>query len=151
MKTIGLFVSSILMLSTIGCVRKGCMDPSAVNFNSDANREDGSCTYNTDYTIKIDDPIPNGIYQIGDTVYLNIEISTSFPTHGFEALMINKTLQDTVLVLNDHAHDLDHSLHGFWFNNVSVDSQMEVQIKLFQNHFGTGIIEEKAHFTCLSN
>ena len=151
MKTTGLFISSILMLGTIGCARKGCMDPSAVNFNSDANKEDGSCTHNTDYTIKIDDPIPNGIYQIGDTVYLNIEISTSFPTHGFEALIINKTLQDTVLILNEHTHDLDHSLHGYWFNNVNVDSQMEVQIKLYNNHYGTDVIEEKADFTCLSN
>ena len=137
MKTIGLFISSFLMLGTIGCVRKGCMDPSAVNFNSDANKEDGSCVYNTDYTINIADPITNGSYQLGDTVYLNIEIATTFPTHGFEALMINKTLQDTVLILNDHAHDLEHSLHGFWFNNVNVDSQMEVQIKLYQNHYNT--------------
>lgn len=46
--TIGLICTSILM----SCKKEGCTDESATNFNSEAKKDDGSCTYSTaSYTV----------------------------------------------------------------------------------------------------
>lgn len=43
MKSIGLLIFSVIFL--ISCKKEGCMDVTANNFNPDAEKDDGSCTY----------------------------------------------------------------------------------------------------------
>ena len=43
-----LSVSAILLL-TFACKKKGCMDESAENYNSSAQKDDGSCSYSPSY------------------------------------------------------------------------------------------------------
>ncbi len=37
---------SVLVTSMMSCKKKGCTDPAAMNYNSKAKKDDGSCTYN---------------------------------------------------------------------------------------------------------
>ena len=34
-----------LMLTAVGCGKKGCIDPNAVNYDEDATKDDGTCVY----------------------------------------------------------------------------------------------------------
>lgn len=49
MKNFGiLFLAFLLILGTSSCKKKGCTDPLAENHNSEAGKDDGSCTYLSD-------------------------------------------------------------------------------------------------------
>jgi hypothetical protein len=54
MKTTKLLLSALVLsaLVTTSCKKKGCMDETATNFNSDAKKDDGSCTFTPDITLK---------------------------------------------------------------------------------------------------
>ena len=39
------------MLTVIACKKPGCTDPIAINYNSQANKDDGSCEYQIDKSI----------------------------------------------------------------------------------------------------
>lgn len=57
-------LSALLIGTTTSCKKKGCMDQDAVNFNSEAKKEDGTCKYTP--TITVNGNNPENI-NIGDT------------------------------------------------------------------------------------
>lgn len=61
MKLTFLLLASLLSLSVISCKKKGCTDPSAVNYNSEAEKDDESCTYDTS------DPLATQKQQVKET------------------------------------------------------------------------------------
>src|SRR5690606_16979703 len=42
--------AGILVISLASCKKEGCMDENASNFNQDAKKDNGSCTYNAPST-----------------------------------------------------------------------------------------------------
>ena len=40
-----LMIASMVLLASTSCKKKGCMDSSAANFNSEAKKDDGSCVF----------------------------------------------------------------------------------------------------------
>src|SRR5690606_28858692 len=40
-----MFVTAALAVSTVSCKKEGCTDETATNYNSEAKKDDGSCTY----------------------------------------------------------------------------------------------------------
>ena len=54
MKTSKILLLTLLVASTafVGCKKKGCTDPTATNYDSEAKKDDGNCEYDTDaYTL----------------------------------------------------------------------------------------------------
>lgn len=47
MKKISLLLVLSLSLFALSCKKKGCIDESAINYNADAKKDDGSCEYDT--------------------------------------------------------------------------------------------------------
>jgi hypothetical protein len=48
MKTSLLLLISLIGISTVACKKEGCIDPTATNYNENAKKDDGSCTYTID-------------------------------------------------------------------------------------------------------
>lgn len=42
---VGLSIAAILICTTLSCKKEGCTDATATNYNSEAKKDDGSCTY----------------------------------------------------------------------------------------------------------
>ena len=43
--TIGVMMMAALAISAVSCRKEGCTDPNAINYNEDAKKDDGSCTF----------------------------------------------------------------------------------------------------------
>jgi PKD repeat protein len=57
-------LSALLIGSTTSCKKKGCLDQDAVNYNSEAKKDDGTCKYTP--TINVNGNNPENI-NVGDT------------------------------------------------------------------------------------
>lgn len=49
-------LSALLIGTATSCKKKGCMDPSAVNYNSEAKKDDGTCKYTPTITVNGNNP-----------------------------------------------------------------------------------------------
>jgi hypothetical protein len=56
--------SALLLVTSTSCKKKGCMDQDAVNYNSEAKKDDGTCKYTP--TITVNGNNPENI-NVGDT------------------------------------------------------------------------------------
>ena len=56
--------SALLLVTSTSCKKKGCMDQDAVNYNSEAKKDDGTCKYIP--TITVNGNNPENI-NVGDT------------------------------------------------------------------------------------
>lgn len=62
MKKISLLLVLSLSLFALSCKKKGCIDESAINYNADAKKDDGSCEYaSPTITIIGDNPVNIGL------------------------------------------------------------------------------------------
>jgi hypothetical protein len=63
--TLSLFAFSVLLIgTTVSCKKKGCMDQNAVNYNSEAKKDDGTCKYTPSISINGNNPEN---MNVGDT------------------------------------------------------------------------------------
>ena len=96
-----LAVLSIISLIGTGCAKEGCTDPKAVNYNTEAEKDDGSCTYifqgplNASFEDPIDFFYGGGYWLAGeydDSYNRWIEVKTNLdfmPTNGQKYLSMS--------------------------------------------------------------
>jgi hypothetical protein len=96
----------------------------------------------------ITNPTDGGTYHLGDTVWVNVHIDYATELHGYEASIVNTSNSDEV-VWESHLHDHGDMfmVEGFWVNNVTMHSDMELRIEAFIDHDGNSETET-VHFHC---
>lgn len=148
-----LLLTSVMLVYASSCRKKeGCTDPTALNYDSKAKKDDGSCKYPTtpatqEPNIHIHSPVEHAEYHLGDTVHIEIEISHNTELHGYELYLHNTTTHDSVLSMDLHAHQTSYSIDTFWVNNVSVMSDMMLEVIVFKDHSGNKKTAT-VHFHC---
>lgn len=75
-------IATLLMLNS--CIKKGCTDSTAFNYNEEANKEDNSCQYQGKTSFWFNENISNWLvnnYNVTSlTVYMdNVEVGTMDP------------------------------------------------------------------------
>lgn len=88
-------------------------------------------------TFEVTNPTAGAMYHLGDTVWVDVHITSDTELHGYEANLINTSDSDAVL-WEDHLHDhgMEYHIHGFYVNGVTMHSDVELSIDAFIDHDG---------------
>ena len=71
MKKTILFFAVASLVAVTSCKKKGCTDPTAINYNSEAEKDDGTCEYEQDQTtVTVASNITTNTTWTADNVYL---------------------------------------------------------------------------------
>ena len=68
MKRITILVTTLL-LALSSCHKKGCTDPTAINYNEHAEKDDGSCNYDYEYPNRLPTIIDTDLTLTNDTIW----------------------------------------------------------------------------------
>ncbi len=148
-KIAGLLIA--ISLTSTGCRKKGCIDPEADNFNSEAKVDDGSCTYtNTPPNFYLSSPAEGQSFGLNDTLFVLGTVESAYPLHGYEIRIMDNQYNDTMFSVHQHNHLSEMSLQASWINNVSSMSDVLIEIKAFINHEGD-FVTKNLKVVCLPN
>lgn len=137
-----------LALVLLACGKEGCKDPSAVNFDPSAKKDDGSCQY-PQAMLSIGSPQEGQTFSLGDTVQILGTATHNASMHGWELFLVNTSTEpvDTVMTINEHDHGTTLNVSEKWINDVSMHSDMALTIQIDVDHSGTMLVEQ-VHFHC---
>lgn len=129
---------------------EGCTDSTALNFNAEADVDDGSCTYavSEDVSFSIAAPTDGGMYGLNDTVKMQATITTALSIHGYRVQIVNQTNNnEEVFLAEEHAHTSPLNIDEVWVNNVSSHSDMLFILTAIVDHDETEI-SDTVSFHC---
>jgi hypothetical protein len=92
--------------------------------------------------ITFHEPTQNASYDSGDTVHINISVTSDSEMHGYDAVLINTTTGETVWDTELHFHETSFSINDTWVNDVAVESIMLLKITAEIDHEGNTMMKE---------
>lgn len=128
------------------------MDETATNYDAEAKKDDGNCEYaDPEPTIEfaISEPTAGATYGKDQTVHIQATVTTDGPVHGYVVYLRNKSNNDEVVFSKEeHVHESPVSIHEMWVNDVTIHSDMELEIKLITEHDSEEGESEFVSFHC---
>lgn len=131
----------VIGLGLISCQKEGCMDPEAINYSDEANKDDGSCTYQ-EATLSIITPEEGQVFHTDDVVEIKAIASNKEALHGWSLYLYNKTTADTIYQKDDHVHNVELSIEDAWTNNVEEEADIELGVTVTVDHDGTVLFKK---------
>ena len=142
---------ALSMVFNTSCKKvEGCTDITAINYDSEATEDDGTCEYEPEITAKItiDSPESGTTYMGGDTINMHVMIETQGEIHGYEVHLTNVSTGEEVLTYEAHEHDQSMIHYSeSWVNNVSGHSDMSLVVTVLIDHDGNEV-SESVNFHC---
>lgn len=88
-------------------------------------------------TFEVTNPAAGAMYHLGDTIWVDVHITSDTELHGYEANLLNISDSNAIL-WEDHLHDhgMEYHIHGYYVNGVSMHSDVELSIDAFIDHDG---------------
>jgi hypothetical protein len=145
-----IFICAFLSIVFSSCLKEGCRDPQALNYMPEAGRDDGSCRYE-DTSVLIKSPSEGEVFQFGDIVPVEVEISGAEEIHGWALYLVNWSLEEPQVIWNNalHIHNESMTVSDEWLNEVLIDSEIELTVVAYLDHEGN-TITTKVNFQALA-
>jgi len=138
----------VIAFMAISCAKEGCKDPSALNYDPDAKKDDGSCLY-AQPELTITSPGEGTTFMHGQVVEIQATATAPESMHGYSLYLVNTSTAepDTVMQMDEHEHGTTINISEEWTNDVTMHSDMELTIKVEVDHDATELVET-VHFHC---
>ena len=83
---------------------------------------------------EISQPSEDAVYNYGDTVFIESDITWENELHGYEVFI--KQLDNDSIVFNSHAHNDSHQMkiYKIWVNKVKASCEMQLILKAYTSH-----------------
>ncbi|MEZ4720400.1 MAG: hypothetical protein R2813_00820 [Flavobacteriales bacterium] len=149
---IAVMALSMAAFTFSSCKKEGCMDETATNYDAEAKKDDGNCEYaDPEPVIKftISSPEEHSTFNLGETVHISATYETTEEVHGYSIKIINNSDNDDVVFSKEeHAHESPVHIHEEWVNNVTIHSDMTLEISITTDHDG-GTETKSIGFHCM--
>lgn len=120
------------------CKKEGCTDEDAINYDSEADKDDDSCEYE-ELTFTVTTPAAGSTFGLGETVHISAMIESTGELHGYEVIIRNTSDNDAEVLHVEESvdHESMVHIHEEWVNDVTGHSDMELEIIAITDHDGT--------------
>lgn len=121
-----------------------------VVFASSCKKDDNSSnpTPTDNFSITITSPTAMQTFPSGATVNVKATISNSTEMHGYDIKIVNKANNNEEVFKKEmHDHGSSYTIDESWVNNVTMHSDMELEITVYIDHEGNKKTQT-VHFHC---
>lgn len=127
----------LLFVATIGLV------------SSCKKKDDNPSPTPTDnFSISITSPTDMQTFTNGSTVNIKATVSNSTEMHGYDVKITNKSKNNEEVFKKEvHEHGASYTIDESWVNNVTMHSDMELEITVYVDHEGNTKTQH-VHFHC---
>ena len=94
---------------------------------------------NTTADIQISSPTDSTVVQSNDTLNIRATITAMYELHGYYAILVNQTTQDTIWETELDDHQTGFSISSDWICMVSDTNQMQLRIEAELDHEGNTV------------
>ncbi len=109
MKLTSIAIAALLGITFVSCKKKGCIDPTAVNYNSEAEKDDGSCEYDTN----------NPLYTAPSTYAFTDDNGNSTVSYSGQTDRLNQLREMTVYMKTGISTTVDAQILKDMFENAN--------------------------------
>lgn len=107
-----------------------------------------SPTPTNNFSISITSPTAMQTFTNGSTVNVKATVSNDTEMHGYDIKIINTSNNDEEVFKKEvHEHGSSYTIDESWVNNVTMHSDMELEITVYVDHEGN-TKSEHLHFHC---
>jgi len=107
-------------------------------------------TVEKNVTITVNNALEGLQFNLNQEIHFDITVTGNFEMHGWEIKLVNLSNNNAVVFeANAHDHGTSYSIDEHWTNNVTMMSDMELQIKVAKGHEESdGYATKNVHFHC---
>lgn len=107
-----------------------------------------SPTPTNNFSISVTSPTDMQTFTNGSTVNIKATISNSTEMHGYDLKITNKSNNNQEVFKKEaHEHATSYTIDESWLNNVTMHSDMELEITVYVDHEGNTKTQH-VHFHC---
>lgn len=113
------------------------------------NDDDNTTSPTETFSMSVSSPEEGATFHNGATVNINAEISNDTEMHAYEVKIVNKSNNNEVVFSKqeEHMHSKTYTISESWVNNVTMHSDMELEITVYIDHEGN-TKTKSVHFHC---
>jgi len=132
MKKLIFSFSLVLVFGFTSCKKEGCTNEMAVNFDTEAKKDDGTCEL-AELSFDISSPLNGATFGLNQSVPITAIVNANYDLTGYTLKLTNTTKGEVVLESTIETTSQTFTISESWVNTVTHHSDMMLEITVTDN------------------